>query len=372
MKVAIVHEMLVKLGGAEKVVEVFMEMFPEADIFTLIYDEDKVWEVFPKNKIHPQVFSLGTQKIYNIFKKQRFCLPYMPKAIESLDLSSYDLVLISSSGFAHGVITKPDTKVIVYSHSPARYLWDWTNEYKGDIWASSGIKWYILNRLFLKLRQWDYMAGQRADRVLANSANTAERIKKYHRREADVLYPPVEVNRFSPPPSLPLAGEGYYIIISALTAFKKIEVAIEAFNQMPDKKLKIIWSGDHASTLQKMSQDNIEFTGRLWWDDLVKEVSESLGLVFPGEEDFGIVPIEVMAAWKSVFALAKGWLLETVIAWKTWDFFSYPDWSDFIEKFEIFHKYNSTGKYSPQDCIKQAKKFDKQVFIDTLNTYISQ
>ena len=180
MKVAIVHEMLVKLGWAEKVVEVFMEMFPEADLFTLMYDESKVWTVFPKAKLHSQIFSLGTQKIYNIFKKQRFCLPFMSKSVESLDLSDYDLVLVSSSWFAHGVITKPETQVIVYSHSPARYLWDWTNEYKSDIWATWGIKWYILNRLFLQLRQWDYMAGQRADIVLANSKNTASRIKKYH------------------------------------------------------------------------------------------------------------------------------------------------------------------------------------------------
>ncbi len=367
MKVAIVHEMLVKLGWAEKVVEVMREMFPEADIFTLIYDESQVSEVFPRDIIHPQVFALKTQRLYNILKKQRLCLPFMAAAIESLDLSAYDVVLVSSSWFAHGIITKPDTKVIVYSHSPARYLWDWTNEYKSDISASSWVKWYILNKLFLKLRQWDFMAGQRADVVIANSKNTASRIKKYHRRAAGVLYPPVEVERFS---TWKIQQGDSYIIISALTPFKKIEVAIEAFNKMPDKKLKIIWSGDHGKNLKSISQGNIEFSWRLWWNDLVEAVNSSLGLIFPGEEDFWIVPVEVMAAGKPVFALAKGGLLETVIPKKTGEFFFHSDGWDFIENFEKFHKNNLSGTYNSQDCVKQAQKFDKKTFQDTLSTYI--
>lgn len=367
MKVAIVHEMLVKLGWAEKVVEVFTQMFPDAKIFTLMYDEHKVWSVFPKSSIHPQVFSLRTQRICNVFKKQRLCLPFMSSAVESLDLSEYDLVLVSSSWFAHGVITKPDTKVIVYSHSPARYLWDWTNEYKTDIWAKDGIIWYILNKLFLKLRQWDYMASQRADIVLANSHNTASRIQKYYKRQAPVIYPPVEVERFQDTKETKWK---YYIIISALTEFKKIDVAIQAFNNMPDKKLVIVGSGDYENTLKNISKNNIEFTGRLMWNELVEKVSASLGLIFPWEEDFGIVPIEVMAAGKPVFALRKWWLKETIIAWKTGEFFDDIWWADFIEKFEIFHKNNLSEKYVRQDCQKQAQKFDKQVFIDTLNTYI--
>ena len=152
MKIAILHEMLIKFGWAEKVIEDFLKIYPEADLFTLIYDEKKMWKFFPKQKIHPQVFTLFTQKIYNLFKKQRLCLTHMSKAVESLDFSWYDVVLCSSSWFAHGAITKPSTKFIVYYHSPARYLWDWTNEYKKDIWFNSWIKWYFLNSLFLKLR----------------------------------------------------------------------------------------------------------------------------------------------------------------------------------------------------------------------------
>ena len=375
MKIAIVHEMLVKLGWAEKVVETWMNMFPDAAIFTLIYDEVKTGSIFPRSKIHPQVFSLKTQKLYKITWAQRLCLPLMSQAIESFDLSHYDLVLVSSSGFAHGVITKPETQVITYSHSPMRYLWDWTNEYKNDIWWNRWIKAYILNRLFLKLRQWDYMAGQRSDIILANSSNTAQRVKKYYRREASILHPPVEIARFSfqnAPASYfeRASDESYYIIISALTAFKRLEIAITAFNKMPDKKLKIIWSGDYEKYLKNMSQDNIEFSWRIWGDDLVYMVAGSLGLIFPGEEDFGIVPIEVMAAWKPVFALSKWWLLETVIAWKTGEFFNNPRGEDFIEKFEIFHKNNIAWNYLAQDCFKQAEKFDTHLFEEKLETYI--
>lgn len=140
MKIALIHEMLVKLGGAEKVLENWMYMFPDADIFTLIYDEEKVGKVFPRYKINSQVFSTRTQKLYKFLKKQRLCLPFMASSIESFDFSAYDVVLVSSSGFAHGVITKPETKTILYYHAPARYMWDWTNEYKRDIQAQKGIK----------------------------------------------------------------------------------------------------------------------------------------------------------------------------------------------------------------------------------------
>jgi len=189
--------MFIKLWWAEKVVENWCKIYPKADIFTLIYDEKKVWKIFPKNKINSQVFKLLTQKIYNLTKKQRICLAFMAKSIEQLDFSEYDVVLCSSSWFAHWAITKPETKFIVYSHSPARYMWDWTNEYKKDIWADKWLKSFILNKLFLKLRQWDFIASKRSDITLANSKNTQSRITKYHRKQSEILYPPVETNRFS-------------------------------------------------------------------------------------------------------------------------------------------------------------------------------
>jgi len=369
MKVAILHEMLVKFGGAEKVLENFLEIFPEADLFTLIYDEKKMWKFFQKEQINSQVFSLPTQKRYNLFKKQRLCLLLMARSVEQLDFSSYDLVLCSSSWFAHWAITKPETKFVVYYHSPARYLWDWTNEYKKDIGFNKWIKWFLLNRLFLKLRMWDYIASNRPDIRIANSSNTAWRIKKYYKKDSVVLYPGIETERFWNPPPSPLPSkeggfsDNYYIIISTLTEYKKIDLAIKWFNGINDSNLIIIWGGDYRWELEKqITWDNIKLVWPKYDDELVHLVQNSRWLIFPGEEDFGMVPIEVMAAGKPVFAYNWWWLKETVIAWITWEFFDEKNGLDFIEKFEEFNKNNIEGKYISENCKKQAKKFSMWEF----------
>ena len=369
MKVAILHEMLIKLGGAEKVVENFMKLFPDATIFTLIYDEKKCGKVFPREKISPQVWKSKTQKRYNLFKKQRFCLALMAISVENFDFSEYDLVICSSSWFAHWAITKPETKFVVYCHSPARYMWDWTNEYKRDLGLNSWWKKYFLKpfieRTFYKNRQWDLMASSRADLIIANSKNTSNRIKKYYRRESKILYPPVETQRFAKileKNNFEKPFEKYYIIISALTEFKKIEIAISWFNEL-EENLLIIWAGDFREDLEKLTKkENIKFVWAKYDDELVFLVQNSSGLIFPWEEDFGIVPIEVMSAWKPVFAYKGWWLLETNIEWVTWSFFEDKNWKDFIEKFEIFHKNNLKNIYTKENCINQAKNFSQEIF----------
>ena len=369
MKVAILHEMLIKLGGAEKVVENFMKLFPDATIFTLIYDEKKCGKVFPREKISPQVWKSKTQKRYNLFKKQRFCLALMAISVENFDFSEYDLVICSSSWFAHWAITKPETKFVVYCHSPARYMWDWTNEYKRDLGLNFLWKKYFLKpfieRTFYKNRQWDLMASSRADLIIANSKNTSNRIKKYYKRESKILYPPVETQRFAKileKNNFEKPFEKYYIIISALTEFKKIEIAISWFNEL-EENLLIIWAGDFREDLEKLTKkENIKFVWAKYDDELVFLVQNSSGLIFPWEEDFGIVPIEVMSAWKPVFAYKGWWLLETNIEWVTWSFFEDKNWKDFIEKFEIFHKNNLKNIYTRENCINQAKNFSQEIF----------
>lgn len=382
MRIAILHEMLIKLWWAEKVVENWCKLFPDADLFTLIYDESKVWKVFQKNKIHNQVFNLKSQKIYNLSKKQRFCLPFMAISVEQLDFSDYDVVLCSSSWFAHWAITKPETRFIVYCHSPARYMWDWTNEYKKDLWLNCWLKKYILspiiNKLFLKLRQWDFIASKRSDITLANSLNTKNRITKYYRKESEILYPPVETNRFWKISNfIPLTSNvwdihtWYYIIISALTEFKKIEVAIEAFNKMENQKLLIIWKWDYENNLKSKSWSNIVFLWAKYDEELVYYVQNSLWLIFPWEEDFWIVPVEVMSAWKPVFAYRWWWLLETVLEWVTWEFFIDKDWTDFIEKFLVFHRNNKNLKYSEESCKKQAEQFSSIKFEERIKQLVN-
>lgn len=382
MKIAILHEMFIKLWGAEKVVENWCKMYPLADIFTLIYDEKKVGNVFPINKINKQVFDLKTQKIYKYTKKQRLCLPFMAFSVEQLDFSEYDIVLCSSSWFAHGAITKVETKFIVYCHSPARYMWDWTNEYKRDLWLNSGIKKYLLsyiiNKMFLNLRQWDFIASKRADITIANSYNTKQRITKYYRKDSEILYPPVETSRFwklwvAAPTNVKINDipESYYIIISALTEFKKIEVAIEWFNKISNQKLVIIWKWDYESVLKSKASKNIVFAGAKYSDELVFLVQNSLWLIFPGEEDFWIVPVEVMAAGKPIFAYRWWWLLETVVQWETGEFFDDKNGSDFVEKFMMFNRNNLKWKYLPETCKNQAEKFSEKKFEERIKQLVN-
>lgn len=397
--------MLIKIWGAEKVVESLQQIFPNADLYTLIYDEKKVGKTFPKADIHPSVFSLKTQKVYSILWKQRLCLPFMSSSVEKLDFSWYDYVIVSSSWFTHGLKTSKKTKTIIYYHAPARYMWDWTHEYRKDIGLNKWIKGFLFGRLLLKLRQWDYEAAQRNDIVLANSETTKKRVYKYFRREAQVVFPPIETSRFEKNIKSNLeiiekvfkndshktqriidsdsnscshnfqstfSPHNYYIILSALTEFKKIDIAIENFRNIPDVNLLIIWDGDYRKNLEDKAENskNIMFAGARYGDELVALVQNSLWLIFPGEEDFWIVPIEIMAAGKPVFALNKWWLTETVLAWKTGDFFMHADGSDFIEHFQKFHTNNLSWFYTPSDCKKQAKKYDISVFEETIKKLV--
>ena len=380
MKIAILHEMLIKLGWAEKVVESLTNIFPNADLYTLIYDEEKVWKIFPSSRVHPASKKLLSQKIYSLTNKQRLCLPFMKSSVESLDFSKYDRVIVSSSWFAHGLKTWKDTKTIIYYHAPARYMWDWTHEYRKEIGMSSWIKWYLYGNFMKKLRVWDYSVAQNNDTLLANSATTQSRITKYFRRDSKIVYPPIETKRFAKNISHQAENSyftntqdrSYYIILSALTEFKKLDVAINAFVQMPEVNLLIIWAGEYRQELEKQSQGvkNIQFAWAQYWDDLVSLVQNSLGLIFPGEEDFGIVPIEIMAAGKPVFALWKWGLLETVIQWKTWEFFDDKDGKDFVEKFKAFNKNNLGWKYKENTCKKQAEKFSEAAFAKKIKKLI--
>ncbi|MCH8518768.1 glycosyltransferase [Candidatus Gracilibacteria bacterium] len=383
MKIAILHEMLVKLGGAEKVVEELIRIFPEAHLYTLIYDEKKAGEVFPKNLIHQSCFSLPSQKRYSLLRRQKLCLPKMSQSVEMLDFSSYDILIISSSGFAHGAITKPECRTLVYYHAPARYLWDWAHEYRRELGLHTGILGYFFGKYLKKLREWDYIASKRPDILLSNSKTTQSRIWKYYRRNSQIVFPPIDTKRFQKdigttklssqsPLFLSEVDNKYYIILSALTEFKRINIAIKNFTVLSDINLLIIGEGSQKKELEKLAGEskNIIFTGARYGDELVTLVQNSLGLIFPGEEDFGIVPIEVMAAGKPVFALYKGGLTETVVNGVTGAFFEDSQGGDFIQNFNMFHKNNLAGVYTSEECKKQAAYYDKEVFKKTIQGLI--
>ena len=379
-----------------------MKLFPDAPIYTLMYDETYCGNIFPKNTIHQSCFSLPSQRIYTITRKQRFSLPFMQKSIKKLDFSEYDIVLVSSSWFAH-MLKKSWAKTLVYYHAPARYMWDWTHEYRKEIWMNRWIRGFLYGAFMKSLRIQDYHAAQNHDIILANSTTTQKRILKYYRKESEVLYPPIETERFAK--NIPkveiwdilkhiiewliesqspigrvsrnnmlniFQNWDYYIILSALTEFKRLDVALKNFREISDTNLVIIGKGDYRQELEKMSQNaqNIFFTGAQYRNDLVALVQNSMGLIFPWEEDFGIVPIEVMAAGKPVFALKKWGLTETILEWKTWEFFCDSEGKDFIENFEVFHQNNLTWKYDPEDCKNRARQYDKKVFEEKTLSYI--
>ena len=350
MKVAIVHELLVKLGGAERVAKLLWDMYPQADFYTLLYDKKKCGEVFPKNKIKtPKLL----QKLYQLGIPRRFLIGMMPAAIEEFDFSEYDLVISSSSAFAHGIITGPQTKHICYCHSPARYLWDQTFEV---LKQQSGLKRYFGKKLFYRLRQWDTLAAPRTDLILANSTTVEKRIKKYWRQPSKLLFPPVRTHLFE----ATAEHQGFFLIVSALSPFKNIELAIKVFSKLPKHRLVIIGDGVQRKYLEHLARNsgNIDLLGRKS-DAVVREyLHHCRALLFPGVDDFGIVPVEAMAAGKPVIALNKGGATETIINKKTGIFF---DRATEVELQNALLQFFDT-KFNHQEIAQHAQQFSEAEF----------
>jgi len=305
LRIAIIHDFLLKLGGAEKVLLEILKIFPSADIYTLFYSENETKSLFSKYNINCSNLQRDIKFPPRSFK---YLLSQLPKAIESFDLSEYDLVISLSNSFAHGVITPPSCLHICYCMSPTRYLYDWKEEYLEENNLLRGVKGPIVRKLLSDIRIWDQTAASRPDHYLAISKCVQDRIKKYYRLESEILYPPIDIKKFNPNFGLP---EDYYIIISRLSAYKKIDLAIEVFNETGDS-LIIIGTGEDEKRLRRVAKGNIEFLG--WQsDESTREyLRYAKALVFPGEEDFGLTPIETMASGRPVIAFRKGGVVETV------------------------------------------------------------
>ncbi len=315
MKVALVHDFLVKLGGAERVLKSLMEIYPAAPVFCLLYDEKAVGEVVPAERVRTSFL----QKLPGFVRRRYpYLLPLIPRAVESLNFEGYDLVISSSTAYAHGIVVPATTKHVCYCHSPMRFAWDYAAEYGRE--RKMGVLTKVLFSYFLKgLREWDQVAADRPDLYLANSRNVQKRIAKYFRQESEVVYPPVEVGRFS----AVKAHEDYFLIVSTLAAYKRVDLAVALFNRV-GKRLIVIGDGPERAKLEAMAKENVEFLG-FKSDEVVKEYLENCrAFVFPGEEDFGISAVEAMAAGKPVLAYGKGGLLESVVAGKTGEFFYQP------------------------------------------------
>ncbi len=298
MRAAIIHYWLLNMRGGEKVVEALCSLLPDADIFTLFYDPERVSSVIRSRHVR-------TSFLQPFRKAYRSMLPWMPMALESFDLREYDLVVSSESGPAKGVIVTSTTRHICYCHTPMRYLWDLYPAYRND-WTRSRVKRMLITPFANYLRLWDYASAARVDEFIANSENVRRRIWKTYRRESMVIHPPVEVESFywkSP--------EDYHLIVSELVAYKRLDSAIRVFSKS-GRKLRVVGDGPEYRALKRMSAGNVEFCGRVSDSDLRELYARCRTFLMPGEEDFGITAVEALASGKPVIALGRGGALETV------------------------------------------------------------
>ncbi len=372
MRVALVHEFLTQLGGAERVLEAFHELFPEAPVYTLVYDETKTQGVFAMWDIRPSFL----QRLPGGVKNYRWLLPLMPRAVESFDFSGYDLVVSDSSAFAKGIIVEKPTIHICYIHTPTRYLWQDLDSYVAQASISVILKPMVKSYLKHYLRSWDYDAAQKPDSLIANSQTVRERIKQYYDRESELIYPPVDTNFFRPvprtPPSPSLIKEGerrgssYYFTASRLEPYKKIDLVIEAFNQL-GLPLKVAGEGTQSQNLKHQAQKNIEFLSRVTDEDLRKLYSEAKAFVFPALEDAGIMVLEALACGTPVIGFAKGGTAEFITDGKDGVLFGEQSVEAIVRAVKNFEKL-SFDRQSPRE---HALRFDKEVFKNKIVDFIS-
>ena len=353
MKLAIMHDFLINYGGAERVIQHIHELYPTAPIYTLRHDPERIGHITKGWDVRSSIIDSWPSFLR---KNHTFPMSFYPYAIEQFDFDQYDIVLSFSSTFAHGIITGPKTIHICYYHTPARFLWDYTHQYieeKG--WT--GLKAVISRKVLHNLRVWDYLASMRPDVRLANSRNIKERLKKFYRQDSMVVYPGAEIDKYKLSESQELGD--YYIVICRLTPPKRVDLAIEACNKL-QKPLHVIGSGDDRERLEKMSGPTIKFLGFLKDSETAKELAGSRALLFPGVDDFGLVPIEAMACGKPVVALGEGGATETVIDGKTGILFSPQSTEGVIDGITKLEKI--IKKLDPISIRKHAEQFSKLEF----------
>lgn len=369
MKIAVVHDWLVVYGGAEKVLEQILNIYPEADLFALVdfLDEDK--RDFIKDK---KVKTSFIQRLPKAKTKYRNYLPLMPLAIEQLDLSKYDLIISSSYCVAKGIITSPNQVHISYVHSPIRYAWDLQHQYLKEAGLTKGLKGWLAKIILHYMRIWDTRTSNGVDYFIANSKFIAKRIWKCYRREADVIYPPVDVEAFEYCDQ----KEDFYLTASRMVPYKKMDLIVEAFTQMPDKKLIVIGTGPDFDKIQKIAQghDNIKLMGYQPFSVLKEHMQKAKAFVFAAEEDFGITPVEAQACGTPVIAYGKGGALETVRGLEVKDnptgvFFYKQNEESLIKAISYFE--NNLEKIRFEDCRKNALNFSINKFRIQMNKYIN-
>jgi glycosyltransferase involved in cell wall biosynthesis len=306
MRVALVHDWLVNMGGAERVLEEIARLFPEAPIYTGVVDRSRLSPFLRQRHIIP-TFVEGLPFSHRWYNRY---LPFLMYGVEQFDLSGYDLVISSSSAIAKGVVTRAETWHVSYVHTPMRYAWDLYHEYRTR--EARGVSRQLMGPVFHYMRLWDRLSADRVDVLIANSSVVRRRIQKHYRREAEVIFPPVSVDRFS----VASVPGTYYLVLSRLVSYKRFDLAVLAANRL---KLPLVVAGDgpERKSLEQMAGPTVTFVGRVGDEDLNQIMGEAKALIFPGEEDFGIVPVEMQATGRPVIAFGRGGVLDTVVPGET-------------------------------------------------------
>lgn len=361
MKIAIVTDLLTQLGGAEKVLEVLHEIYPEAPVYTLVYNEKETKGIFSACQIKTSFL----QKIPLGIKKYRWYLFLMPKAIESFDFSDFEIVFSISSAFTKGVIVSGRTKSICYCLTPTRYLWSEPEEYLRNLRGLENLAKIFLPKILDRLRQWDLQAIKRPNFLIAISKFIDQRIKKYYHRQSDaIIYPPVEIDKFS----ISSKTENYFLVISRPRYYKRVDLAIQAFNKLKIP-LKIIgMSKEEGRGLCREIKSNIEFLGYVSDEEKAKYLARCQAFIHPQEEDFGITAIESMASGRPVIAYQAGGALETVVDGLTGKFFGEQTWESLADTVIRF----KSEEFDPEKIREHSKKFSKERFKEEIKNFIEK
>jgi len=355
LKVAIVHDYLNQMGGAEKVVEVFCSMFPDSPVYTSVYDPAAMSPFWRTRDVRTSFI----QRISPRLGIARALLPLYPVAFESFDFQGYDVVLSSTTTFAKGIVTRPETCHVCYCNNPSRYVWMYHEYVARDRLGSTARR--VLPYVVSPLRVWDYAAAQRVDQFVAGSFNSARRIHKFYRRDSVVVQSPIDVNAYTPSS----AQDDYFLIVSRLQSYKRIDLAIEAFNRLR-WPLRIIGSGPDAARLRGLAGPTVQLMGRQP-DEVVREhYSRCQAFIFPGEEDFGLTPLEAQASGRPVLAYGAGGALETVRLGQTGAFFAEQTVDTLVAALRGF----DPARFDPRAARANAQRFDVSVFKDRLGAVI--
>lgn len=356
MKIALVHDYLIQDGGAERVLQVFRDLWPKAPIFALLYDPDRMGDRFRGSDIRTSFL----QNAPFAPKRYKWLMPFMPAATEKYDLSGYDVVLSSTSAFAKGVITRADTLHICYCHTPTRYLWSDTHSYIEEMSLPSPLK-RMMPMVLSRVRAWDRMAADRVDKFIANSETVRGRIRKYYRRDSRVIHPPVDTHQYGISDSI---GD-YYVAGGRLVAYKRFDIVLKAFNKL-GIPLKIFGDGPEGEKLRKTAKKNIEFVGRISEFEKAKLYSQAIAYLNPQEEDFGITAIEAMASGTPVIAYRKGGACETITEGRTGEFIEEQSWEELANEVIRFER----GKYDPKAIREHALNYDVGKFKDRIRRFV--